>query len=153
MLRNNLNLLESECSGVFTHSVRQAAAADSQSVGTSLQGRDLETHSPPTDRTHPPSHQNEYAGVCVQSWSLWRHTPDVAPSDPLPPASSLYGNRDSVHPESKRGHDSMACTTMHNSRQNTMHYLKQTKLKQKNIIPPSLRMKTYFVKELHRGCN
>lgn len=107
LLRNNLNLLESEFSGLFTHSAWQAAAADSQSVGTSLQGRDLETHSPPTDRTHPPSRQNECAGVCGRSWSLCRHTPDVAPSGPLPPASSLHGSRDLVLPESKRKHELM----------------------------------------------
>lgn len=107
LLRNNLNLLESECSGLFTHSAWQAAAADSQSVGTSLQGRDLETHSPPTDRTHPPSRQNECAGVCGRSWSLCRHTPDVAPSGPLPPASSLHGSRDLVLPKSKRKHELM----------------------------------------------
>lgn len=41
-----------------------------------------------------------------------------------------------------------ACIPMCNLRQNTMHNLTN---KKKN--PHSLRMKTYFVKELYRGCN
>lgn len=90
---------------MFAHSVRRGAVADIRSVDTSQSGRDLETHSPPTDHTHPPSRQSECAGVCGRSWLLWQHTPVAAPSGPLPPVSSLGGNRDSALPEGSEDTD------------------------------------------------